>query len=198
MSTGKPWVAEERSSKAEQQSKGQQSLASHPWSQSLNSLEAPQGKPQAFSSLSQPQPSPCCDSDTRQGNRPWGMAAQILRPAPKKAGKVLLGSPRRWSCQVSAGMAGVMLALSPGRITWKQQLDGTGCSPCQKHLQLAARKPPKCLQLLLQTLTLLQLDTVQVQRVPQHVAAPRLVLLGEEQQVRVDKESHLEAAKDNL
>lgn len=92
------------------------------------------------------------------------------------------------------------MALSPGRMTWKRQLEGTGscrtvgCSPAagQKPLQLAARKPPKCLHLLLQTLTLLELDTLQVQRVPQHVAAPRLILLGEEQQVRVDKESHLE------
>lgn len=55
-----------------------------------------------------------------------------------------------------------------------------------------AEKPPKDLQLLLQTLTLLELDTLQVQRVPQHVTAPGLVLLGEEQQVGVDKESHLE------
>lgn len=94
-----------------------------------------------------------------------------------------------------------MLALTPGRMTWKHQMDGTGsgrtagCSPAagQKPLQLAARKPPKCLQLLLQTLTLLELDTLQVQRVPQHVAAPGLILLGEEQQVGVDKESHLEA-----
>lgn len=52
---------------------------------------------------------------------------------------------------------------------------------------------PKHLQLPLQTLTLLELDTLQVERVPQHVAAPRLVLLGEEQQVGVDKEGHLEA-----
>jgi len=55
------------------------------------------------------------------------------------------------------------------------------------------QKCPKCLQVLLQTLTLLELDTLQVERVPQHVAAPRLVLLGEEQQVGVDKEGHLEA-----
>lgn len=86
-------------------------------------------------------------------------------------------------------------------MTWKHRLDGTGstrtagCSAAAGHKpwQLAARKASKCLQLLLQTLTLLELDTLQVQRVPQHVAAPGLILLGEEQQVRVDKESHLEA-----
>lgn len=83
-------------------------------------------------------------------------------------------------------------------MTWKHWLvaleaPGQQGAAGQKPLQPAARKPPKCLQLLLQTLTLLELDTVQVQRVPQHVAAPGLVLLGEEQQVGVDKESHLEA-----
>lgn len=72
---------------------------------------------------------------------------------------------------------------------------------CPEIFNHEPRKHPKHLQLLQQTLTLLELDTLQVERVPQYIAASRLVLLGEEQQVRVDEESHLDsrrAAKERL
>lgn len=46
-------------------------------------------------------------------------------------------------------------------------------------------------------LTFLQLHTLEVEGVPQDVAAARLVLLGEEQQVRIGKQCHLRQARAN-
>lgn len=54
------------------------------------------------------------------------------------------------------------------------------------------RRRPKASQ---HPLTFLQLHTLEVEGIPQDVAAARLVLLGEEQQVRIGKQRHLRQAR---
>lgn len=105
-----------------------------------------------------------------------------------------------WFWTYNPAQGGWQHALASITANWKQW--DSGMLPCCPEIfNHEPRKHPNHLQLLQQTLTLLELDTLQVERVPQYIAASRLVLLGEEQQVRVDEESHLDsrrAAKERL
>lgn len=105
-----------------------------------------------------------------------------------------------WCWTYNPAQGGWQHALASTATNWKQW--DSGVLPCRLEiLNHEPRKSPKHLQPLQQTLTLLELDTLQVERVPQYIATSRLVLLGEEQQVRVDEESHLDsrrAAKETL